>query len=200
MSYTILRRSALYPCRINMYGYLCPDVSIVGLLSLELHPSTLHHRPAQPKFPLMPRPEANPELRPSLTGRFATVPCALTPETMRSRPVSMTTPPIIISDSRLKVEYEVQLAHVLKQPVQGLDVDLYQVDQGERRLGRRRYHDEVEGRIVAVGDERGVRGARCGEQRRQGQKVAGAGRSVRHEGEDLGYQPLLNARFLDPAC
>ncbi|POR38902.1 Frataxin-like protein, mitochondrial [Tolypocladium paradoxum] len=111
------------------------------------------------------------------------------------------------SVQRLEVEDEVQLAHVLEKLVQGLDVDLYQVDEGERRLGRRRYYDEVEGRIVAVGDERGhvvlllgrrVRGARRGEQRRQGQEVAGAGRPVRHEGEDLGYQALLDARFLTP--
>ncbi|KAG7114571.1 hypothetical protein HYQ46_011304 [Verticillium longisporum] len=35
----------------------------------------------------------------SFTGRFATVPCARTPATMRSRFVSTTTPPTIISPS-----------------------------------------------------------------------------------------------------
>lgn len=59
------------------------------------------------------------------------------------------------SVQRLKVEDQIQLAHILKQPVQGLDVDLDQIDQREGRLGRGGDDDEVEGRVVAVGDERG---------------------------------------------
>ncbi|OAQ97517.1 hypothetical protein LLEC1_01948 [Akanthomyces lecanii] len=106
---------------------------------------------------------------------------------------------------RLKVEDEVELADVLKELVERLDVDLDQVDQGERRLGRRRDDDEVERRVVAVRDERGhvvllpggaVRRARGREQRRKRQEVAGARGPVRHEGEDFGNEALLDARVL----
>lgn len=55
--------------------------------------------PAHAKFPVIPNPAPIPVLRPSLTGRLATVPCALTPATILSRLVSITTPPIIISES-----------------------------------------------------------------------------------------------------
>lgn len=54
------------------------------------------------------------------------------------------------SVQRLEVEDEVQLAYILKQLIQSLDVDLYQIDQGERGLGRGGDDDEVEGRVVAV--------------------------------------------------
>jgi hypothetical protein len=57
------------------------------------------HRPCQTKFPPIPRPDPNPAVRPSLAGRLATAPCALTPATIRSSFVSMTTPPTIISAS-----------------------------------------------------------------------------------------------------
>lgn len=105
----------------------------------------------------------------------------------------------------LEVEDEVELAHVLEQLVERLDVDLDEVQQGQRRLGRRRDDDEVQGRVVAVRDERRhvvvrlrgrVRGARRGEEGRQRQEVAGAARAVRHEREDLGDQALLDAGFL----
>lgn len=54
----------------------------------------------------------------------------------------------------LEVEDEVELADVFKEAVQRLDVDLDEVDEGQRRLGRRRDDDEVERRVVAVGHER----------------------------------------------
>lgn len=55
----------------------------------------------------------------------------------------------------LEVEDQIQLAHVLEQAVERLDEDLYQVEQGEGRLGRGADDDEVEGCVVAVGDEGG---------------------------------------------
>lgn len=62
----------------------------------EIHPLPTY-LPGQTKFPPMPKPA--PKLAPldSLTGLLATVPWALTPATMRSRFVSITTPPTIIS-------------------------------------------------------------------------------------------------------
>lgn len=54
------------------------------------------HRPAQTPIP---KPAPSPELLDSFTGLFATVPCALTPATIRSKFVSITTPPTIISDN-----------------------------------------------------------------------------------------------------
>ncbi len=56
---------------------------------------------------------------------------------------------------RLKVEDEIQLADVFKQAVERLDEDLNQVEQGERGFRGRGDQDEVEGRVVAVGDEGG---------------------------------------------
>jgi hypothetical protein len=50
----------------------------------------------------------------------------------------------------LEIEDQVQLANILKQSVQRLDVDLDEIDQGQRRLGRRGYDDEVESRIVSI--------------------------------------------------
>lgn len=106
----------------------------------------------------------------------------------------------------LKVEDEVQLAHVLEQLVQRLDVHLDQVDQGERRLGGRGDDDEEERRVVPVCHERGdvvvllvagrVGGSGGGEEGRQREEVAGAGWSVGDEGEDLGYEALLYACVL----
>lgn len=106
---------------------------------------------------------------------------------------------------RLEVEDEVELADVLEHGVEGLDVDLYQVDEGEGRLGRRGYDDEGERRVVAVRHEGGhvvlllrrrVRRPRGGEEGRQREEVARAGRAVRHESVDLGDEALLDARFL----
>lgn len=106
----------------------------------------------------------------------------------------------------LKVEDEVQLAHVLEQLVQRLDVHLDQVDQGQRRLCGGRDDDEEERRVVPVRHERGdvvlllvagrVGGSRGGEQGRQREEVAGAGWPVGDEGEDFGYEALLDAGVL----
>lgn len=54
-----------------------------------------------------------------------------------------------------EVEDEVELADILEELVESLDIDLDQVQQGERGLGGCRDDYEVEGRVVAVGDERG---------------------------------------------
>lgn len=54
-----------------------------------------------------------------------------------------------------EVEDQVELAHVLEETIQRLDEDLYEVEEGERRLGGRADDDEVEGRVVAVGYEGG---------------------------------------------
>lgn len=93
----------LYPMWRNMYENLSSQAMLFSTqLSFHSYPSSRYasYRPAQAKLAPMPRPAPNPEgPRPSLTGRLATVPCALTPCTMRSRLVSITTPPIIISES-----------------------------------------------------------------------------------------------------
>lgn len=96
---------------------------------------------------------------------------------------------------RLEIEDQIQFADILKQPVQGFDKDLYQIEQSEGRFGRGGDDDEVECRIVTVGDERGgvvVLLAGSGmvaggwrEERRERQKVAGARRSGGDEGEDF---------------
>lgn len=106
----------------------------------------------------------------------------------------------------LEVEDEVQLAHVLEQLVQRLDVHLDEVDQGEGRLGGRGDDDEEERRVVPVGHERGhvvlllvagrVGGSGGGEEGREREEVAGAGWAVGDEGEDLGYEALLYAGIL----
>lgn len=57
----------------------------------------VNHLPGQTKLLPMPKPAPRPVLLDSLMGRLATVPWALTPATMRSRFVSMTMPPTIIS-------------------------------------------------------------------------------------------------------
>lgn len=104
----------------------------------------------------------------------------------------------------LKVEDEVELADVLKKTVKRLDVDLDEVHEGERGLGGSGDDDEVERRIVAVGDERrrvrgldttgGARGR--SQQGRQRQEVAGPGRAIGDEGEDLRDEALLDASVL----
>jgi hypothetical protein len=75
-----------------------------------------------------------------------------------------------------EVEDEVELAHILKEAVEGLHEDLDEIKEGERRFGRGRNDDEIQGCIVAVGDERGGVVVGCGgggrlaavcEQRRQ---------------------------------
>lgn len=105
----------------------------------------------------------------------------------------------------LKVEDEVELADVLKEAVEGLNVDLDEVEQSQGALGRGGDDNEVEGGVVAVGDERGdvvvrlrgrVRGARGGEERREREEVAGTVRPVGDEGEYLLDQALLDARVL----
>lgn len=54
----------------------------------------LCHLPVQTPIP---NPAPRPELLPSFTGLFTIVPCDLTPATIRSKLVSITTPPLIIS-------------------------------------------------------------------------------------------------------
>lgn len=53
---------------------------------------------------------------------------------------------------RLEAEDQVQLADILKEPVKSFNEDLDEVDQSERRLGRRRYENEVKSRVVSVCD------------------------------------------------
>jgi hypothetical protein len=55
------------------------------------------HLPVQTPPSPLPKPAKPMPTLPSLTGLFATVPCALTPSTTLSRCVSTTTPPTIIS-------------------------------------------------------------------------------------------------------
>lgn len=107
---------------------------------------------------------------------------------------------------RLKVEDEVELADVLEQPVERLDINLDQVDQGERGLGGCRDDDKVECGIVAVSDEGGRVGGGVGtagrargrcQERRQGQEVAGTRWPVGDEGEDFRDEALLYARVLE---
>lgn len=82
---------------------------------------------------------------------------------------------------RLKIEYQIQLAHILKQPIQRLYKNLYEIEKRERRLGGGADEDEVKGCVVAVGYQgggvvvggaRGGRGGRGGEERRE---TAGGG-------------------------
>lgn len=87
---------------------------------------------------------------------------------------------------RLEIEDQIQLADVLEQPIQSLDIDLDEVDQGQRALGAGADDDEVQRGIVAVGDERGdivvrggcrlrgVRGGLGAEEGRKWEEVAGA--------------------------
>jgi hypothetical protein len=106
---------------------------------------------------------------------------------------------------RLEVEDEVKLAHVLEQAVQRLDVNLDDVDEGQRRLGRRRDDDEVQRRVVPVRHERRdvvvrlrgrVRGARGGKEGREREEVAGPGRAVGDESENFGDEALLDRGVL----
>ena len=53
----------------------------------------------------------------------------------------------------LEVEDKVELADVLEEFIEGLDVDLDEVEEGEGGLGRGRDDDEIERRVVAVGHE-----------------------------------------------
>ncbi len=66
---------------------------------------------------------------------------------------------------RLKIEYQIQLAHILKQPIQRLYKNLYEIEKRKRRLRGGADEDEVEGCVVAVGYQGGsvvVGGARGG--------------------------------------
>lgn len=51
---------------------------------------------------------------------------------------------------RLEIENQVQLAHILKQPVQRLDKHLDQIQQRQRRFRRRADQDKVQRRVVSV--------------------------------------------------
>lgn len=102
---------------------------------------------------------------------------------------------------RLKVENQIQLADILKQPVQRFDVYLNQIDEGERGLSGGRNDDEIEGGVVTVRNEggdvvvwfrRGGGGAGGGEEGREGKEVAGALWTVGDEGEDFGDESLLD--------
>lgn len=106
---------------------------------------------------------------------------------------------------RFKVEDEIELADILEQPIEGLDVHLDQVDQRKRRFGGGRDDDEVESRIMSVGHERGyivvllrrrMRGAGSGEQGWEGKKVTRSWGAVRDECEYFRDQPLLYASVL----
>lgn len=105
---------------------------------------------------------------------------------------------------RLEVEYEIQLADILEQAVECLDEDLDEVEQREGRLGGGGDEDEVEGGVVAVGDERGAvgvggvgGGGAGGEEGREGQEVATGLRTGGDEGEDLGDETLLDGSVLE---
>lgn len=88
-------------------GRLYTNILMLGSrLSFGCHGE--YHLPCQTKFPpipwnpaaaIAPSPAPPPLLDPSLTGLLVTAPCALTPATMRSIFVSITTPPTIISPS-----------------------------------------------------------------------------------------------------
>lgn len=54
---------------------------------------------------------------------------------------------------RLEVEDQIQLAYVLEKTIEGLDEDLDEIKKRKGRFGGCRYDDEVESRVVAVGDE-----------------------------------------------
>src|SRR5690606_38531433 len=54
----------------------------------------------------------------------------------------------------LEVENQVQLADILEQSIKRFDKHLDEIQQSERTLGRRGYHDEVERRVVAISNER----------------------------------------------
>lgn len=107
---------------------------------------------------------------------------------------------------RLKIENQVQLAHILKQPVQGFDEDLDEIEEGERGFGGGGDDDEVERGVVPVGDERGsvvvlltglgvVAGGGC-EEWWEREEVAGAGGACGDEGEDFGEESLLDRGVL----
>ena len=83
-----------------------------------------------------------------------------------------------------EIENQVQFAHVLEKAVKGLHENLDEIEKGQRGLSRGGDDDEVEGRIVAVGNERGsvvVRGgggrrfAAVGEERWKAEWSAGTG-------------------------
>lgn len=85
----------------------------------------------------------------------------------------------------LKIEDQVQLANILKQPVQRLNKNLYEIKKRERRLGGGADENEIEGCVVAVGDQGGGvvvggagggRGGRGSEERRE---TVGAGQKVK---------------------
>lgn len=103
---------------------------------------------------------------------------------------------------RLEIKNQIQLAHILKQAVQRLDEHLDQIQQRKRGLGGCADQDEVEGGVVAVGDEGGGvvvgvgGGGRRGEERGEGEEVAGGGGAVGDEGEDFGDEALLDGGVL----
>ena len=62
----------------------------------------------------------------------------------------------------LEIENQIQLADVVEQAVEGLHEDLDKVEESEGRLGGGADKDEVEGRIVSIGDVGGVIGIVAG--------------------------------------
>lgn len=52
---------------------------------------------------------------------------------------------------RLEIKYQIQLAHVFKQPVERFDEYLDEIEEREGGFGGGRDEDEVEGCVVAVG-------------------------------------------------
>ena len=104
------------------------------------------------------------------------------------------------------IEYQVQLAYVLKQSIQGFDKDLHEVKKCEGRLGRGADENEVEGGVMPVGDQgwgvagRGGRGrGGGGEKGGEREEIAGAGRAIGDKREDFGDEALLRARILESA-
>lgn len=99
-----------------------------------------------------------------------------------------------------KTKDQIELAHILEEPVKRLDEDLDEVQQGERGFGGGRDKDEVERSIVPVGDL-----GRCVRRRRraswskegwQGEEVAGRRWPRKNEVEDLSQKGLLSRRVL----
>lgn len=62
----------------------------------------------------------------------------------------------------LEIENQIQLADVVEQAVKGLDEDLDKVEESEGGFGGGADKDEVEGRIVPIGDVGGAVGIVAG--------------------------------------
>lgn len=79
---------------------------------------------------------------------------------------------------RLEIEHEVQLTDILKECVEGLDIDLDEVEQRQWGFGGGADEDKVESRVVAVSDEGGRVGVLG--------SLAAGGSSSRGAGEEGG--------------